>query len=131
MWWFLRISGTRPGPPTEEPVAEESEFEDLPVEDPVTDLLINTEEPTKFDETVVDLDQVIDFKKEEKGGGLDQITPQACELKEVKIISESKSELNVEVPSEPIVEMGNQKEPRKIAGTDFDLDDLLDSIQTK
>jgi hypothetical protein len=97
-------------PETPEVEETEDEFANLPVEDPVADLMINTEdiEPVKVD-PVIDLDQIIDFKKEEKGG------------EEVVKLIDSKSEEKVE--------KGNQKEPQKLSVSDFDMDALLDSIQ--
>jgi hypothetical protein len=88
----------------------DDELENIPDEDPVEDLLINIEEVSvEKIEPVIDLDQVIDFRKEEKGGA----------------VAIAKM---IETKTEEKVEMRNQNEPQKIAGTSYNLDDLLDSI---
>jgi len=101
-----------PSEPDEEEPEEFDELGGFPIEDPAEDLLINPDRICEVvTETVIDLDQVIDFKKSEKGG-------------DVSKIIETKRDEVTSVEAEPKA----QKETRTIAG--IDLDDLLDSIQT-
>jgi hypothetical protein len=95
---------------------EEEELEDelggFPIEDPAEDLLINPERMDEaVTETVVDLDQVIDFQK---GGG---------------VTTKDSSEIGIKSSevANVVAESITQKETRTVAG--IDLDDLLDSIQ--
>jgi hypothetical protein len=88
----------------------ETELAGLPIEDSPEDLFITPEKVEVIPETVVDLDQVIDFKKTDDKGG-DSREPIIIKRDEVT---------NVE--AEPTT----QKQTRTVAG--IDLDDLLDSL---